>query len=114
MRSIMKSFTTAIRDAFGVTALSSLLHRIEGEASATKQMLSEQHLREAGWLAAIANRQLKTEQSVRDIEIALSRIAKQVDMLVLDNERRLLGASAQPQGSSHKLEQTQDSDHEQI
>lgn len=110
----MKSFKTAILDAFGLTALSSLLHRIENDLDATKKMLLEQDLRAAAWHAAVINRQMKVEQSVRCIEISLSRITKQLDALVLDDDRRLLNASAQRTGSGQGPKQVRGGGQEKI
>jgi len=96
MMSIMKSFRAALFDGLGITALKSLLHSIQGDVGATKQILAEQDLRAAGWHAAIVNRQLKIEQSVRDIEISLGRITKQLDALALDDDGRPRNTTPDP------------------
>jgi len=117
---MMKSLKAAVLDAIGITALREQLSSIENNIqnnirdnmTATNQVLAEQELRAAGWYAASTNRQLKLEQTFRNVEVSLQQITKQIESGAIRDEMRLQELNLELHRLGQLVKQVRDSDQE--
>lgn len=113
---MLKSLRAAILNALGITALraqlSNVENNIQNNVSATNRILAEQELRAAGWHAATTNRQLKLEQTLRNVEVSLQQIAKQIASGSSKDEMRLRELGLELQRLGQLVKQVRDSGRE--